>query len=300
MEKNMKKLTEKNFRKEVKVGNKSIRLCRNIYITLGELNWSVLNRDKLKKHIQTLGQSITDNGLLKSIPVLPVNNDGKRNPIDVNHGFTSMIEYIGLPMDTVVPASEVWWVDPNKNKEVQRCIMTLNNDVKNWKLDQVVVSYSKTVAGIYEIIRQRLRRYKNLSTSTIVNAYCVPNIRKDAGFKTGFFEYYWVKNNEEWREDFILETLNKMSNFVQTYNQPNIKKVKIDASWSREVVARLMADAATDKNMTRWRHLLNAAFIDARAEIRKNGYVPVKDAFDKYWDDVKLTASEQQSLNKAA
>ena len=68
-----------NFKEEVKVGNKLIRLCRNIYITLGELNWSILNRDKLKKHVETLGRSIQDNGLLKSIPVLPVNKDGKRN-----------------------------------------------------------------------------------------------------------------------------------------------------------------------------------------------------------------------------
>ena len=296
----MKKTTKKDFKREVKVGNKLIRLCRNIYITLGELNWSILNRDKLKKHVETLGRSIQDHGLLKSIPVLPVNKDGKRNPIDDNHGFTSMIDYIGLPLDTVVPASEVWWVDPDDNRAVQECIMTLNNNVKNWKLDQVVVSYSRTVAGIYETIRQKLRLYKNLSTSTVVNAYCVPNMRKVAGFKTGYFDLYWTSNNERWREAFIIATLNKMSNFVKTYNQPNIKRVKIDASWSREVVARLMADAATDKNMTRWRYLLNAAFQEARVEIRKHGYLPIKDAFDKYWDDVKITASEQQSLNKAA
>ena len=125
-------------------------------------------------------------------------------------------------------------------------------------------------------------------------------MRKVAGFKTGYFDLYWASNNERWREAFIIATLNKMSNFVKTYNQPNIKRVKIDASWSREVVARLMADAATDKNMTRWRYLLNAAFQEARVEIRKHGYLPIKDAFDKYWDDVKITASEQQSLNKAA
>ena len=143
---------KKNFDKQ----NIVQRLCKAIYIRLGDLDWSEYNRLKVVKHVKSLGESIKEHGMLKSIAVLPFNKQGKRIAIDVNHGGAALMDDIGLPHDTIVSASEADWVDPDDPFQVQLAIMVLNDKVKTWPLTQRVRSLSRTFGGVYEVSESNL------------------------------------------------------------------------------------------------------------------------------------------------
>lgn len=291
---------KKNFDKQ----NILQRLCKAIYIRLGDLDWSEYNRLKVVKHVKSLGESIKEHGMLKSIAVLPFNKQGKRIAIDVNHGGAALMDDIGLPHDTIVSASEADWVDPDDPFQVQLAIMVLNDKVKTWPLTQRVRSLSKTFGGVYEVMRLNILKYrKSLTPATVVNCYCVSNVRKETGFKLGKFEEYWTEKSMDWKHAFIDKILEKLSSFVKTYNTAGVKRIKIDAQWTRELTARLMADAEMDKNMVRWMYMLNASFICARSIITDpnfSGTMPIKESFNGYWDNVKITANENKIANMAA
>jgi len=295
---------EKDFIKKNKDLNIVQKLCKPIYIRLGDLDWSKFNREKMNKHVETLGESIIKHGMLKSIPVLPFNKQGKRTAIDVNHGSSALVDCIGLPPDTLVAASEVYWVDPDDKFEVQLAIMVLNDKVKTWPLAQTVRSLSMTFGGIYETMRLNILKYrKSLTSATVVNCYCVSNLRKETDFKLGKFKKYWEKNSMDWKHEFVDKILKKLSEFVTDHNTPGAKKRKVDAEWTRELTARLMADAEVDKNMTRWIYMLNASFVCAGAIINSDDFtgMPIQEkSFNGYWDNVKKTANALKIANVAA
>jgi hypothetical protein len=269
-----------NFKKEVS----GVKLPLPIIDKLGNLEWPKVNRDQLPNHVLKLGESIKLNGFLVGIPVTPVDKNGKRQVLNVNHGSTSLRDVLGLPLDTKLAMSEAWWVDPNDSKSVQKAIMTLNNDVSAWSIEQRIKSFAGTVGGIYETMRLDIVKYKKkgLTPASIVACYTTSNRGQNKEFKEGDFKL------STWRKQYVDDTLESFGLVVEDWNTNRRRdQSSIKANFLRELFRCLMLEAESMQNYTKWSKLLKMSILKTEMHLEGNGYVPTGDAFGDFWSNCK-------------
>ena len=272
-----------NFKKEVS----GVKLPLPMVDKLGNLEWPNVNRDQLPKQVIKLGASIKSNGFLVGIPVTPVGKNGKRQVLNVNHGSTSLRDVLGLPLDTTLAMSEAWWVDPNDPKSVQKAIMTLNNDVSAWSIEQRVKSFAKTIGGIYETMRLDIIKYKKkgLTPASVVACYTTSNRGQSKEFKEGDFTL------EDWRKSYIDVILQEFGLICESWNTIRKKdQSSVKATFLRELFRCLMLEAESIQDFTKWSNLKDKAVVKTENYLEDNGYVPTGDAFAAFWVNCKKAA----------
>lgn len=273
-----------NFKEEVN----GVKLPKPVVDKLGTLEWPKVNRPKQKTHVSKIGASVKANGLLVGIPVTPRGANGKRQVLNCNHTSDSLIVDLGLPKDTVIPMTEAWWVDPDNPKSVQKAIMTLNNNVSSWTIEDRVNSFADTIGGIYKTIQRDIRTYskKGITPAGIVSCYTTSNRGHGDDFNEGEFQL------EGWREEYIRMILQKFGILVSSWNTRKKKhQTKVKATFLREIFRSLMLEAESLNNMEEWSVLLNKTVEKTEDQLEEFGYVPTGDALPIFWDGCKRRAN---------
>lgn len=135
-----------------------------------------INRAEHKPHTISMEQAIRNNGFMDVIKVFSMNKDGTYDIAESTHRFRGLKNIHIDNLDVEVPCAILDWVDKSDRDEIQRTIIDLNVNNKDWETFDYVSSHAsanwrhKEVHKTFVEIRDNMKDFQKLYVSNGVIA----------------------------------------------------------------------------------------------------------------------------------
>ena len=135
-----------------------------------------INRAEVRAHTTTMEQAIRDNGFMDVIKVFSMNEDGTYDIAESTHRFRGLKNIHIDNLDVEVPCAILHWKDKDDKDEIQKTIIDLNVNNKDWETFDYVSSHAaahwrdKEVHKTFVEIRDNMKDFQKLYVSNGVIA----------------------------------------------------------------------------------------------------------------------------------
>ena len=138
-------------------------------LTLEQVVFNKVNREKNPKHIARMKSLIQSNGMVDAVKVVPSKeNNNKYYIVEGQHRYQSLVQ-LGCKQ---IPCLILDWVDSEDEDSILEVIISMNTNNKNWTLLDYARSYCERKVPNYCKIKTLMIKYANtMSYSTVLAVY---------------------------------------------------------------------------------------------------------------------------------
>jgi len=174
-----------------------------------------INRAEHKPHTISMEQAIRDNGFMDVIKVFSKNEDGTYDIAESTHRFRGLKNIHIDNLDVEVPCAILDWVDKSDRDEIQKTIIDLNVNNKDWETFDYVSSHAaahwrdKEVHKTFVEIRDNMKEFAKIkiSNGVIASVYTKQLRNHDVLKKADLACDFSVKSKDREFVNTILSTL---------------------------------------------------------------------------------------------
>tara|TARA_Y100000310_G_scaffold154659_1_gene154176 strand:- start:197 stop:1033 length:837 start_codon:yes stop_codon:yes gene_type:complete len=182
-------------------------------VPLGEIQ-----RSETKSHTITMEQAIRDSGFMDVIKVFPKNYDGTYDIAESTHRFRALKNIYIDNLDVEVPCAVLHWKNKEDRDEIQKTIIDLNVNNKDWETYDYVQSHAaadwrdKRVHKTFVEIRDNMKEFQKLSVSNgvIASVYTKSLRNHDVLKKHELAKNFYVRTKDREFVNLLLSTLRKL------------------------------------------------------------------------------------------
>ena len=251
-----------------------------------------IGRLEYRPHTISMEQAIRDNGFMDVIKVFSVNKDGTHDIAESTHRFRGLKNIHSDNLDVEIPCAVLWWKDKEDRDEIQKTIIDLNVNNKDWETYDYVRSHaaakwreSRVHKTFVEILKEMKDFQKIYISNGVVASIYTKSLRNhDVLKKHELAKDFYIKDKDREFINLIISTLKQL--------RLDFGKKEMNAPFFRKYVYNLWIKAKElQYDYNEW-----YLFVDKSVE-----YIGIKlsdpnvvvmpgddEAFDAWFDTIKV------------